>query len=684
MKAFFNPRGVMVIGASASPEKLGAVMAASLETSGLPLARVNPRASEPGFVTSVADAAEKIISEGGEPDLAVLCVPAGATQSALAECAAAGVQAALICSGGFSESGPEGAALEQQVRAEIKRTGIRLLGPNTSGYFAPGENLIASFVPGAHQLLSGDVAVVAASGGVNHMLAFRFTEQGVGLRLGVGIGTGIDVTHADVLDYLAHDDATNVIALHIETCDDGQRLLDSVRGAASRKPVVALVVGQNNISEFAQSHTGALATSWKTTRSVLSQAGAVVVDTEEQLIAAVIGLRSGRLPVHDSYGAALITGQAGPGLLIADALASFKIQTPTLATATRERLSELLPPITFQANPVDTGRPSETFPEVISTVARDDAIDVVGIYGLTEPVLDMVASVRQAQSEKHANIIVGMDGPPTDIAQIRRDAREAGLSFVTGPQALAQAIAAVIEDAKVRPRVATFTDTEDVHISEFERWDEHSAKELVARLGISTPRSAVTTTREEAHAALAQLKTPVAVKILSPVILHKTEVGGVHLNISSAEQLDVALDALEKIGAQEVLVEEMASGGVDLIVGARRDPVFGPIVLLGVGGTAAEAIGDVAIRSAPLHSSVASTMIDELASRDLLFGWRGGPTVDIAELGHVISTLGAIVSNNEWVGELEINPLRITSEGCVALDAVLVTKETDNGVDTHN
>lgn len=674
----------MVIGASASPEKLGAVMAASLDSSGVPLARVNPRATEPGFVTSVAQAAEEIINSGGQPDLAVLCVPAGATQSALAECAAAGVQAALICSGGFSESGAEGAALQEQVQQEIERTGIRLLGPNTSGYFSPGRNLIASFVPGAHQLLSGNVAVVAASGGVNHMLAFRFTQQGVGLSLGVGIGTGMDVTHADVLDYLATDEDTAVIALHIETCDDGERLLNSVRAAAMNKPVVALVVGKNNISEFAQSHTGALATSWKTTRSVLSQAGAVVVDTEEQLISAVIGLRSGRLPHKEAYGAALITGQAGPGLLIADALASFKIETPRLSEDSLSRLSELLPPITFQANPVDTGRPSETFPEVISTVAQDESIDVVGIYGLTEPVLDMISSVGPAVSAKKANIIVAMDGPPEDIAALRHSARNAGLPFVTGPQALAQAIAAVIEDARVRPQAPPAHHAETFRLNQEQRWDEDSTKKLMTHRGITVPQSTVTTSREEAHAAFETLQKPVVVKILSPVILHKTEVGGVHLNITTREQLDTALDALERIKAEEVLLEEMAPSGVDLIVGARRDPVFGPIVLLGVGGTAAEAIGDVAIRSAPLDESAAAGMIDELVSRELLFGWRGGPTVNIPELGHILSTLGALVSSNDWISELEINPLRITSTGTVALDAVLVTKETDNGVDTHH
>ncbi|MDH6532819.1 acyl-CoA synthetase (NDP forming) [Aurantimicrobium minutum] len=674
MKSFFAPRGVMVIGASASPEKLGAVMATSLDSSGLPVARVNPRATEDGFVASAAEAAEAIVAMGGQPDLAVICVPAPATALAIAECAAAGVTAALVCSGGFSEAGPAGIAIEAAVKQELDRTGMRLLGPNTSGYFSPGSKLIASFVPGAHQLTAGNVALVAASGGVNHMLAFRFAAHGIGLSLGVGIGTGIDVDHTDVLNYLATDENTDVIALHIENVDDGPRLLSAVRAAAERKPVVALVVGENNVSEFAQSHTGALATSWRTTRSVLAQAGAVIVDSEEQLISAVIGLRSGRLHAESHGSAALITGQAGPGLLIADALASAEVDLPPLAQSTQDTLGTLLPPITFQANPVDTGRPSETFPEVISTVAADQAIDVVGIYGLTEPVLDMVASVRPALAHNDARIVVAMDGPPADIAGIQAQAVAAGVPFVTGPHALADALSALIQDRKVRPRAANFAVSDKLVIANDRTWDENSTKDAVGALGIPTPRRCIAHSREEAHQALTDLSGPLAVKILFPVVLHKTDVGGVHLNVSTPEMLDVAWDALEKIGAEQVLLEQMAPGGVDLIVGARRDPVFGPIVLLGLGGTTAEAVGDVAIRSAPLSPETAAAMIDDLAASQLLFGWRGGPTVDPASLGSVLSTLGGIVATNDWIEEVEINPLRITDQGLIALDSVLITR----------
>ena len=686
LRALFDPRGVMVIGASASPEKLGAVMAASLQTSGLPLARVNPRASTDGFVNSAADAARQIAAAGGSPDLAVICVPAIATATALRDCAAAGATAALVCSGGFSEIGPEGTEIEDRVREELARSGMRLVGPNTSGFFAPVRRLIASFVPGAHNVAAGPVGVVAASGGVNHMLAFRLSAQGIGVSLGIGIGTGIDVGHADVLHHLAEDEQTRVIALHLESCDDGPALLAAVRAAAERKPVVALVVGRNNVAEFARSHTGALATSWRTTRSVLAQAGAVVVDDEEQLISAVIGLSAGRIAATAHPGVALITGQAGPGLLIADELASRKVELPTLSEPTRRRLGELLPPLTYQANPVDTGRPGQSFPEVIAAVSDDDSADVVGVYGLTEPVLDMVGSVQQARALQHGRtpVLIAMDGPADDITSIRSTAVAAGIPFVTGPLGLAQALAGLAEDARLRARTGDDRIVEGLRIEAREGWDEHATKKLVAGVGIATPRRRVAATQEQAHSAFAELNTPLAVKILSETVLHKSDIGGVHLGVSDLAALDAAFDALRTLGAEQVLIEEMAPAGVDLIVGARRDPVFGPIVLLGIGGTAAEAIGDVVIRSAPLSIETASDMPDELAARELLRGWRGGPVADIDDLAACITGLGGMLAANEWIDEIEVNPLRITAEGAVALDAVLVTRKEDNGVDNHN
>lgn len=357
----FAPEGVVVIGASRQSGKLGAAMARSLATFPGARALVNARRPEPdeGVYASVAEAAAHT---AGRLDLAVLCVPAAGSAQALAEAAAAGCRAALVCAGGFGEAGPEGEEYAEALLRVARETGIRLLGPNTSGFFAPHLALTASFVPAAGQLPAGDIAVVAASGGVNHALSFDLVTAGNGISLGVGIGAGLDVTAADVLAHLAGDGRTTAVALHLETVPDGPRLVEAVRRVAAVKPVVALVVGRSDVGDFARSHTGALATSWRTTRAVLRQAGAVVVDDEREMVDALTALSRIQLRPDADPGLAIVTAQAGPGLLLADRAGADGIRMPELADATQRTLSELLPPLTYQRNPVDTGRPPRPSP----------------------------------------------------------------------------------------------------------------------------------------------------------------------------------------------------------------------------------------------------------------------------------------------------------------------------------
>jgi acyl-CoA synthetase (NDP forming) len=673
LSPLFAPRGIVVVGASSSPEKLGAVMAQSLSSYSAPVELVNNR-GENGMHASIAEAAAAI---PGGPDLAVLCVPAAVTAQALRDSAAHGARAALVCAGGFAEAGGPGIEYSAQVKDAVRDTGIRLLGPNTSGFFVPGRNLRASFVPGVAELEPGAVAVVAASGGVNHVLAFHLQRSGAGVSLAVGIGAGTDITAPDVLDYLITDQQTKAVALHLETVSDGPALVDAVSRLSAVKPVVALVVGRNDVSEFAQSHTGALATSWRTTRSVLKQAGAVIVDDENQLVAAVTALAGRRLAPAADPGVGLITGQAGPGLLIADALHGAGVAVPRLGQATQNLIGTLLPPLTFQANPVDTGRPGPGYEKIVAAVAADPAIDVVGVYGLTEPVTDLPLSVVESGAAEAMPFVIGVDGPEGDLERARKSAQQHDLPLISGPTSLAQGLIALVNDARAQfvrsvsqERNFTWPNVEGP-------WDENRAKELLGALGITTPSRRSCTNRTAAHEALLELGGPVAVKLLDAAVLHKTEIGGVHLGVKSTEDMDRALDALEAVGAREFLVEAMAPSGIDLVVGVRRDPVFGPIVVLGLGGTAAEVYADVSIRSAPLSDRAAEDMPNELLARELLYGFRSGPMLDAAELSAVLVKLGDALGSNEAIAEIEINPLRLTHEGLVALDAVVINVEED-------
>lgn len=670
----FAPRGILIAGASRSPGKLGTAMTESLASSPAPVALVNPRGGD-GFHPDVASAVADLRARGGYPDLLVSCVPAGATAKVVHEAAQAGVATMLVCAGGFAEVGGDGIRLQDDLR-EASLGRLRVLGPNTSGFFVPDRRVLASFVPGVAALHPGSAAVVASSGGVNHMLSFRLADAGVGVSLGVGIGAGVDITHADVLRYLTTHEPTTAVALHIESIDDGPALLAAVRELVAHKPVVALVVGRRVESAFARSHTGALATSWRTTRSALAQAGAVVVDHDDQLVAAISALLRTRLSPATDPGVALITGQAGPGLMVVDHAEAAGWTMPELAVSTQQRIAELLPPMTFQANPVDTGRPGETFSEIVRVVADDSHIDLVAVYALTEPVLDLPGATADAGIE--VPVVLGMDGPSESVAIARTDAAALGLPLVSGAASLSWAIGALVADARARAASAENDPTPDIVIDPRGLWDEARSKDLLEALGVSIPDRRIVEASDAARAALAELGGPVAVKILDAAVLHKTEIGGVHLGILTLEQVDGAVTALRGIGATRFLIERMASQGVDLVVSVRRDPVFGPIAMVGLGGTAAEAMADVAIRTIPVARAVVESMIGELRARELLHGWRGGPHLHVDHLLDILSAMGAVLTGTPAVSEIEINPLRLTDEGLIAIDAVVITEEVED------
>jgi acyl-CoA synthetase (NDP forming) len=681
LTALFEPRGVVIVGASASPGKLGHAMTQSLESYPGRLRLVNPRPGQ-GMFGSISEA----VHSTADIDLAVMCVPASVTANALRESADAGVRAALVCAGGFAEAGGAGAGYARELDEVVADTGIRLLGPNTSGFFVPGSSLFASFVPGVRTFGPGSVAVVAASGGINHVLSFGLQEEGAGVSLGVGLGAGQDITAPDVLHYLAGHEQTKTVILHVESVPDGRHLVDAVAELSAIKPVVALIVGRNDVAEFARSHTGALTTSWRIARGLLRQAGAVVVDDEAHAVSAAIALSKGRSRPRRASGIGLITGQAGPGLIIADGVLGQGWTLPPLSRASQERLTDLLPPITFQRNPVDTGRPGESFAEVVAVVGADPAIDIVGVYAIAEEVLDLPRTV--ADSDAEVPTVVAVDGTAEDVAAARRSAQDAGIAIVRGPTPLARALSALAEDARLRYIAGVDAGTTHQPVPEpvggwDGEWDEIRAKDLLTLLGIRTPARRRCACRADAQAALAELGGPVAVKLVSSEVLHKSDIGGVILGVDSVDAMDAAIDVLESKGATEFLVEEMADAGTELVVGARRDEAFGPVVVVGLGGFAAEIIADVSIRSAPVPVPVASGMIDDLAAVDLLDGYRGAAAVDREELGRIISSLGTIVAAGR-IAELEINPLRVTTGGLVALDAVVLPCTTNKERLTHD
>jgi acetate---CoA ligase (ADP-forming) len=668
LEPLFGARSVAVIGASVTPGKAGNALVGSLAGFGGRVFAVNPRGEpvggRPGY-ERIGDVPERV-------DLALIAVPVPAVLGALAECAEAGVGAAVVHSGGWAEAGSEGTELQASLAVLGRETGLRILGPNTSGFFDPSAGLCASFVRTAADLPAGGLAIVAQSGGVNHALAFQAAAEGLGIRLGVGLGNAVDVGFAEVLGHLAHHDSVEVVALAVEGVSDGRSLVAAVESVAARVPVVALKTGRTDVDAFSRSHTGALTGSWRVKRAALAQAGAVVVDDLTALVDAAQALRLVRLSPSAEPGVGLVTGQAGPGLLLADELAYRGATLPELPAAALARLSELLPPITFQRNPVDTGRPAETFGAVLDTVGAAEGIDLLAVYLLDEP-----------DAADPAALLAGTDGPavlgltaaPGRLAEVREALGPAGVPVLPTPERAARAVAAVVRDARQRARRASAPSAGPAPGYRPEcAWDESSAKELVDELGMRTPRRVKCATPEEAHEALRLLGPPVVAKALLAGLDHKTEAGGVHLGIRDGETLDRALAAIDAIPGARYLIEETAPPGPELILGARRDPVFGPLVALGAGGTDVEAADDAAVRLAPVPPREAAAMLGELAAAPAFRGARGAPAVDEDELSRAIVAIGALIAARDDIAEVEVNPLRVTPGGLVGLDALVVPR----------
>lgn len=669
------PRSIAIVGASASPGKVGYQLVDALRQFDGAVFPLNPKASEVAGRRAYASLRDL----PAVPDLVILGIPAAGCPEALREAAAVGVGGAVIVSGGFGESGDKGADLQWQLETICRDSGLRLLGPNTSGYTQPGSHCHACFLPTVQHFKPGPLGIVAQSGGVNLTLAFLARRQGLGLRLAVGLGNSVDVDAADVIGYLADDADTQIIAVHLEGVRQGRKLFEAVAAATARKPVVVLPVGRAQVADFAESHTGNLMGAHAVTAAALRQAGAIVVDTTEMLIDCAAAFVAGRIPAKADPGIGVLTGQAGPGLIILDALRSTNVSVPPLQDETVAAIAKHLPPMTYMRNPIDTGRPSPAFADVLIAGARDPAIDALVTFALDEPAaLDPVAVFASAKTAVRQPLIFATLGLESSVDRTLAQLAESGIAAYQSPERAANAARALAQDAQAQFRRATPPPPIRTSVAVAPARDEASAKALLASLGIGSPRSRACRTHPAARSTFEGLTKPIVVKVLDASITHKTEAGGVHLDIRSTGQLTAALQKIDAIAGDRrergYLLEEMAPAGVDLILGARRDPSYGPTVLIGLGGIEAEALQDVSIRLAPLTAVDAHEMLDGLRGRALLDGWRGAPAVNRDALVAAILAVAELICSQPALQELDINPLRCGPNGALALDALMIWK----------
>lgn len=671
LESLLDPQGIVVVGASQDETKAGNALLRNLRAFPGPvygLGRNAGRAHDRSIVTDLSDIEDPV-------DLAVLAVPSQAVPRAIEDLALAGTKAAIICSGGFAETGsPEGLALQDSLDRLRRRFGVRVLGPNTSGLAVPGLELHASFVPAVTEISPGSVAVLAQSGGVAHATALALGAEGIGVAVMVGTGNACDVDLPELIRRMASSQRCAAIAVHVEGTSDGMTLLQAIRQASVTTPVIVLKSGVSDVDRLAQSHTGSLTGDWTVAQAVLTEAGAVVVSTLGDLVDAASVLSLARLDASlggSTVAAGVVTGQAGPGILLTDRLQTLGVRVPELTPETEARLQDLLPALTHRQNPVDTGRPTEVFADVLTTVARDSLIDLVALYVLLEPdALDLVATLKQASDRSPTPIVASSNGVMTELLPIRDELRSSGIPLLVNPERAAVGAWALAADKRATvQRAARGCVSQPTHRRDFGSapTTESQAKALLREAGIHVPPSQLCADRSQAHEAMAVLlreADSVVVKLSSSEVPHKSAAGGVHLGITQAAHLDRALDAIDRIERADsgYLIESQADDGPDLFVAVRHDPTWGAVGLLGLGGSDVEERGEIELFALPTTAAVIQQRLVDLFP---------STSIHAASLVHIYEVLDQALTCWPDLSTFEINPLRILPSGAVALDALV-------------
>jgi acetyltransferase len=684
---FFEPESVAVVGASRDPTKVGGSVVANLRAGGFEgrVWPVNPRAD----VVQGVPATASLLAIDGAVDLAVIAVPAAAVLPALKECVIKGVRGAVVISAGFREAGEAGRAREAELRAWLAAQPIRVLGPNCLGWIRPSRRLNATFAPGMPP--AGGIAFISHSGALATAILDWARARRLGFSFFATLGNQADLTESDVLAAAAADAETRVIVAYLEGVADGRRLFATLRATTARKPVVVLKAGRSPEGARAvSSHTGALAGSDVAFDAAVRQAGAVRARSVEELFDLARGLAS--QPRPQGRRLLVVTNGGGLGVIATDAARDAGLEVAPLEAQVQARLRAVLPATASVGNPIDLlgdadpARYANALNAVGSQADGDAALVIMTVQAATDAVgiARAVLGATRGWSRPVLAALVGGDR----VAPGARILEEAGLPCYPFPEPAIQVLAGMAlvaertrADVPEPTRWATPTTgraaLDRLRAAGGERLGLAELTPLLLAYGVSVLTSRLADTPDEAAAIAGALGGPVALKIASPDIPHKTDVGGVTLGLTAPT--DVAHAAalmLARIRARRpdarirgLLVQPMAPPGKELLVGAVRDPQFGPLVMVGVGGIYVEVLRDTATRLAPVSPADALEMLDELKMAALLRGVRGEVPVDRTALAETISRFGQLVADCPDLLDIELNPLVAGGTGAIAVDA---------------
>ncbi|HET7010855.1 MAG TPA: acetate--CoA ligase family protein [Anaerolineales bacterium] len=684
LDAFFHPRGVVVIGASQTATKLGYGAARNLVVSGYQgeIHFVNPHGG-----SLFSRPIHRRLEDVPDPvDLAVILIPAKRVPDALESCGKRGLPFAIIGSGGFRETGPEGERLEQECLEIARRYGMRLLGPNCIGYLDTHLPIDTTFLP-LPGPIQGDIAFLSHSGAICEAVIDWARGQGFGLSRLVSLGNQLDLTEADVLPPTGDDPQTRVIAMYLEGVAHGRAFIEQARRVTERKPVLAIKVGRSEGGRRAvASHTGALAGRDAAYDAAFRASGVIRADSSEEMFDWARALAWCPLPTGRRM--AILTNAGGPGAIGVDALEAVGLELAALSEATRHALREFVPAAASVRNPVDmlaSAGPME-FANGLAALLEDEGVDGVMVI-LPPPPMTTAAEVAGAiipvvrSSQKP--IVVALMGEEL-IAHAARLFRQARVPDYRFPERAASALGVlvrraeqvaapprdIVEIAMARPESAVEALARAV-VGTDGFVDADTAARVAAAYGIPVPAESLARNPGEAVAIADSLGYPVAIKVASPDIPHKSDVGGVRLGLASAAAVAEAFPevttgaraAHPSAAIQGVTVQAMAGPGQDVILGAVQDEQFGPLVMFGSGGIEVEALRDVAFALAPLSRDDAERLVESTWAGKKLHGYRGVPAADFDAVLEAVVAIGRMAADLPQLVELEVNPLRAHGKG---------------------
>lgn len=688
-----DAKSVAIVGMSSKPQSAGQIVLKNLRENGFSGA-IHLVGRTPGIIDGldvITDMAE--LPPG--VDLAVLTIPAASVEATLDACMARDVGSAIVFASGFAETGEEGRREQERIGARVRAGGMVVVGPNCLGFtnYAAGFSITfvgVNKVPAMPQGTRDAVAIVSQSGGLANHLRHGLNARGVAVSYNISTGNEMDLGLGDFVDHLVDDAATRVIMIYAEDI----RRPDIFLAAAARargmgKPLVMLFPGRSpHAQEAAKSHTGALAGDYAVMKAKVERAGVHLVDTLDEFmdVAEILS----RYPAPSRGGLGILTFSGAFCGIAHDFCADMGVEIPALSPATEAELKALLPAFISPRNPIDLGTEAVWRPELVGAgVAALLKEPAIGAVAISIPIVSpahakaYVEQVVAARGESTKPVVMAMLGDqlplPPEFVEI---ARASKVIVSRSSDRVLKALARIVRqpDPRPAPPAAAPMQGRDLPQGTLPEW---LGKSLLAGEGIRIPGGRLVRTLDEARAAAEAIGYPVVIKAQAGALAHKTEAGGVILNLADADALSAAWATLHAniaraqpgLVLEGVLVEKMSPKGLELVVGGRRDPRWGPVVLIGLGGIMVEALGDVRLVAADASREEFVAEFGKLKASKLLYGFRNQPPVDVAAAADVAVAIGRLLLATPEITDVEINPLMVyeRGHGAVALDALIVS-----------